>query len=343
MRALAARADCRRSIPAGVGAGWRPGVLLALALALMALALAAPRHASAEPEQRWPSAPIRLVVPLTAGGVSDVLARTLAERLTERLGQPVIVENRPGAKGDIAIEHVARAPADGHTVLMVPTMLAVNPSLGPTRYDPSKDFAPVTLLGETSMTLVVSNRLGISTPAELAALLGTPERRLTCGSAGRLQSIACAMLRQHARGELTEVLYRGGAQAMRDIVTGDIDVYFALGNTAAEHVAAGRARAIASTHRAPREGGPPLLSASLPGFVLMGWQAVVLPAGTPAGIAVRLHGEIAAALAEPRFRERLVVLDVEPVASPPGDLARVLHEDLARFRRIAREAGLRGD
>ena len=324
-----------------IGAAWRRGVLLALAA--LALAAGAPREAAAQPAQEWPSAPIRLVVPLTAGGVSDVLARALAERLSGRLGQPVHVENRPGAKGDIAIEHVARVPADGHTLLMVPTMLAVNPSLGPTRYDPSKDFAPVTLLGETSMTLVVSNRLGVSTPAELAAMLDRPGVRLICGSAGGLQSIACAMLRRHARGELTEVLYRGGTQAMQDVATGDIDLYFALGNTAAEHVAAGRARAIASTHRTPRAGGLPLLSASLPGFVLMGWQAVVLPAGTPAEIAVRLHREIAAALAEPRFRERLAVLDVEPVAGPPEDLARLLREDLVRFRRIAREAGLRGD
>jgi tripartite-type tricarboxylate transporter receptor subunit TctC len=310
------------------------------------LVLAAAWLAPAARAQGWPAAPVRLVVPLSAGGVSDVLARLLAARLAERLGQPVTVENRPGAGGNIAIEHVARAAPDGQTMLMAPTMLVINPTVSAARFDPVRDFAPVTLLGETPMTLVVSNRLGVSNVDEFAARLASGRGALTCGSAGGLQVIACAMLRQHAKVEVTEVAYRGGTQAMQDLAIGDLDVYFALGNTAGEFVNAGRVRAIASTDAQPRRAaaaGLPVLSASLPGFVLMGWQAVVMPAGTPKAIVERLQRELAALIADPEIRARLAAMNVEPVAGTPEQLAKVLEADLRRFGRLAREAGVRRD
>ncbi|HWS73744.1 MAG TPA: tripartite tricarboxylate transporter substrate-binding protein [Quisquiliibacterium sp.] len=330
------------SVRAPLRGAWRGRRLGALLMA-GALCVTLPGAARA---QGLPSGPLRLVVPLSAGGVSDVLARLLAARLGERLGQPVTVENRPGAGGNIAIEHVARAAPDGQTMLMAPTMLVINPTVSAARFDPLKDFAPVTLVGETPMTLVVSNRLQVASVEEFVALLRSSRAGLTCGSAGGLQTIACAMLRQHSKVEITEVPYRGGSQAMHDLVLGDIDVYFALGNTAAEYVGAGRARAIASTDsRSARAAaaGLPVLSASLPGFVLMGWQAVVMPAGTPRAVAGRLQQELAAVLADPELRARLVAMNVEPVGSTPEQLAKVLEADVQRFGRVAREAGLRRD
>ncbi len=313
----------------------------ALAAALAAaLLLGAQAPVAAQP---WPSRPIRLVVPLSPGGASDLTARVLATGLTQRLGQPVTVENRPGAGGNIAIEHVARAAADGYTVLMVPTMLAINGLLAPTKFDPLRDFASVSLIGETSMTLVASNRVAASTPAELNELLADRATVLTCASAGGLQAIACGLLRLHSRAEVTTVLYRGGSQVLNDLVSGNVDLTFSLGNGAADFVRAGRVRALASTDSPARAAAAGLapLSDTIEGFTLTGWQALVVPAGTAPDVVSRLRGEVAAVLDDPQARQRLIAMAIEPVASTPEQLAQRLRDDVARYSQIVRDAGLR--
>jgi len=314
-------------------------LLRALACAvLLSFALSRPSAA-----QGWPDRPVRLVVPLSPGGASDLTARVLATGLARRLGQPVTVENRPGGGGNIAIEHVARAAPDGYTLLMVPTMLAINGLLGPANFDPLRDFAPITLVGETGMTLVASKRLPVASPGDLARRLEDPGARLTCASAGGLQEIACGLLGTYARAEVTTVPYRGGAQVLNDLAAGDVDLSFSLGNGAAEYVAAGRVRALASTdspQRAASAGLAPL-SGSLEGFVLTGWQAVVAPAGTAPAIVERLHAEIVDVLGEPEARRRLVAMAIEPVGSTPAQFARRLEADVQRYARVVRDAGLR--
>jgi len=308
--------------------------------ALLACLVAGPVLAQAQP---WPSRPIRLVVPLSPGGAADLTARLLAAGLAARLGQPVTVENRSGAGGNIAIEHVARSAADGYTLLMAPTMLAINGLLAPAAFDPLVDFAPVSLVGETAMTLVASNRLGVASAGELAALLGRAGTTLTCASAGGLQAIACGLLKLQARAEVITVAYRGGAMVLADMSAGDVDLTFSLGHGAADHVAAGRVRALASTDDPGRAAaaGLPALSATLPGFVLTGWQAVVAPAGTGPAVVARLHREIAAILRDPQVRRRLSGMAIEPVGGTPKELARRLDEDVRRYARIVRDAGLR--
>ncbi len=310
-------------------------------LACSALLLVAPHLAWAEPD--WPDRPVRLVVPLSPGGAADLTARVLAAGLAPRLGQPVTVENRPGGGGNLAIEHVARAAPDGYTLLMAPTMLALNGLLGPANFDPLRDFAPIALVGETAMTLVVSNRLAVASPRDLARRLDDPGARLTCASAGGLQAIACGLLRMHARAEVTTVPYRGGAQVLNDLVSGNVDLTFSLGNGAAAHVAAGRVRALASTDvpRRAEAAGLASLSETLEGFVLTGWQAVVAPAGTAPAIVERLHAEIVAVLGDPEARKRLVAMAIEPVASTPAQFARRLEADVQRYARVVRDAGLR--
>jgi tripartite-type tricarboxylate transporter receptor subunit TctC len=310
---------------------------LALALALLA-GLQTPVVA-----QSWPSRPIRLVVPLSPGGASDLTARVIAAGLAQRLGQPVTVENRPGAGGNIAIEHVARAAADGYTVLMVPTMLVINGLLAPTHFDPLEDFAPVLLIGETAMTLVASNRFSARTPGELQEVLASEGAALTCASAGGIQSIACGLLRLHARAQITTVPYRGGSQVLNDLVSGAVDLTFSLGNGASDFVKVGRVRALASTdtpERAAAAGMAPL-SDTIPGFTLTGWQALVVPAGTSPDVVSRLHRETAAVLEDPEARRRLVAMAIEPVGSTPEQLAQRIRADVARYSKVVREAGLR--
>lgn len=319
------------------GGGARLVRLLSAALAALALV---PALAAA---QSWPERPIRLVVPLSPGGAADLTARVLAAGLATRLGQPVTVENRSGAGGNIAIEHVARAAPDGYTLLMAPTMLVINGLLAPAGFDPLKDFAPVSLVGETAMTLIASNRLGVTGVGELDAILRREDATLTCASAGGLQAIACGLLKLHAKAEVTTVPYRGGAMVLSDMSVGDVDLSFSLGEGAGDYVKAGRVRAIASTADASRAAaaGLPALSATLPGFVLTGWQAVVAPAGTAPQVVARVQGAITEILREPQARQRLLAMSVDPVGSTPQELARRLAEDVGRYARVVREAGLR--
>lgn len=270
----------RRSRPRGAGA--RIVHLPAAGFALLALL---PGFAAA---QAWPERPIRPVVPLRPGGAADLTARVLAAGLATRLGQAVTVENRSGAGGNIAIEHVARA-------------------------------------------------------GELAAVLGREGATLTRASAGGLQAIACGLLKLEARAEVTTVPYRGGAMVLADMSAGDVDLTFSLGHGAADYVAAGRVRALASTDEPRRAAaaGLPALSATLPGFVLTGLQAVVAPAGTDRAVVARLHREIVAILQDPEVRRRLAGMAIEPVGSTPQEFARRLDDDVERYARIVREAGLR--
>ncbi|MCB4822570.1 tripartite tricarboxylate transporter substrate binding protein [Roseicella aerolata] len=297
--------------------------------------------------QIWPDRPVRLIVPVSPGGSIDPLARLIARHLQEALGQPVVVENHPGAGGNIAFEMVARARPDGHTLLVGWDSLAINPALFPkVGYDPLRDFAPVIQTVRTAQLLVVRPGLPAAGLAEFLDL--TRRQPITLGSPGNgsIGHLAAELLKAHAGAEWTHVPYKGGGPALADLMAGHIDAVFLTLPAATEHVRAGRIRAIAvsATARAPALPAVPTVAESgLAGFEVTSWQGLLAPAGTEATILRRLNAETARILALPEVVSQLAGQGFEPVSGPPEALATRLAEDVPRWPGIVKLAGARVD
>lgn len=291
----------------------------------------------------WPDRPLRLVVPFAPGGTVDLSARLLAPRLAERLGQPVIVENRPGVSGNLAIESVARAQPDGHTLLYAPTALVINPHLVRGSLDPLRALAPISMVSRNWLTLLARKELPVSDAAGLVALARARPGAISCGTAGGMPQLGCLLFESLASVDLNEVPYKGMGPATLDLAAGSIDLLFGVGSISQSFVQAGRARALAITAGSRRAGwadGLPTLSETLPGYVLEGWEGLLAPAGTDAAIVERLGREVAATLAEPAVRARLAELSLEPVGSTPAQFAQAMARDMKRVGEIAARAGL---
>jgi tripartite-type tricarboxylate transporter receptor subunit TctC len=313
------------------------------ALAVLASTAATPQ-AWAEP---WPSRPIRLIVPVAPGGSLDPLARQIARHLAEALGQPVVVENHAGAGGNLAFDLVARAPADGNTLLHGWDSLAINPALfGKVGYDPIRDFAPILQTVRTAQILVVRSGLPAATLAEFLAL--ARQQRLTLGSPGNgsIGHLAAALLASRAKAEWTHVPYRGGGPALADLVAGHIDAVCLTLPAATEHIRAGRIRGIAvsTLARSPALPAIPTIAESgFPGFDITSWQGLLAPAGTDAAVIARLHDEVSRILALPDVASFLASQGFEPTPGPPAALAARLADDIPRWLQLVRLADVRVD
>jgi len=305
--------------------------------AALALALAA---AGA---QAWPDKPLRLVVPLPPGGQVDLVARLIAPPLAAALGQPVLIENRPGAQGNIGMEAVARAAPDGTTLLFTPTSLVINPRLYRLRFD-AEAFAPVALVARTQFVLVASPALPVGSAAELVAFARARPGELGCVSAGGVTQVACALLARLSGAQIVTVPYRSNTQAMNDLARGEVQLAFDGAASAFPNARAGRVKALAATD--PGLGVEPFerlapLAATLPGFELTSWLGIVAPPGTAPERAARVGAAVGAALGEPVLRERLVASGLHPRFLASDAFAVFLREEHARYARLAREAGLR--
>ena len=312
--------------------------------ALLATALAAP--ATARAQGAWsPTRPIRFVVPFPAGGATDVVARVLAERLQESLGQPVVVENRTGAGGNIGVENVVRSPADGTTLLMGPTgTLTVNPhlyaSLG---FDPLRDLAPISMAFTTDHVLIVNPQVAAQTGQEFLALVRARPGALSYGSAGSGSSTHTVpeLFKLAARVDIAHVPYRGSAPALNDLVAGTVQVMLDQIPSAIGQIQAGRVRALAVTgaRRSPLlPDVPTLAEIGLPEAQATSWGAVMAPGGTPAPIVLRVNAAIREALAQPAVRERLAAAGADGVSSTPEELAALLRAESTKWARVVREA-----
>jgi tripartite-type tricarboxylate transporter receptor subunit TctC len=316
--------------------------LLPAVLALLLPALAA--------AQAYPSAPVRIVNPFTAGGPADLLARAVGQKLNEAWGQPVIVESRAGAAGNIGIEYVARQPSDGYTLLVMPTGNAVvNPHLyAKLPYDTFRDFAPVTLLATVENALVVNPGVAAKSVPELVALAKASPGKLTFASpgVGSQAHIAGEMLKSMAGVDMLHVPYKGMAPAMNDLLGGQVSFMFLSMSSALKQVEAGKLRAlgVASLKRAPAAPAlPTIAEQGFPGFEAVSWYALMAPAGTPAEVVEKIAAESARALRDPAVRERLVGLGAEPVGSSPAELAAMLKRENARWGEFIRKAGIRAE
>jgi tripartite-type tricarboxylate transporter receptor subunit TctC len=298
--------------------------------------------------QAWPAKPVRIVVAFAAGGSTDVAVRAIQERLAQSLGQPVVVENRAGAAGNIAADFVAKQPADGYIVLASADSLASNPHLfGNLPFDPAKDLAPVVQLTRQPVVLAVHPSLGVSSVAELvAAAKAKPGLGYATSGAGSIQHMAGEWFAQLAGIKLTHVPYKGGGQAITDLVGGQVPIG-SLGNTPLlPHHRAGKVRILAQTTAARSASLPDVPTyqeAGMRGLVLEQWLALFVAAGTPAEVKARLAAEVSKALAEPAVRERYAQMGLEPVGGTPEDIARQYRADYEKYGRLIKELAIRAD
>jgi tripartite-type tricarboxylate transporter receptor subunit TctC len=308
--------------------------------------LSAPFIARAALAQTWnPDRPIRLVVGFAAGGGTDLTARTMAQRLQQELGQPIVVENRPGAGGNIATEAVVRAAPDGYTLLLgTIAALAVNPSLFKSLpFDPQADLTPISMAGDILNILVCAPEKPFRSVAELIAAARAQPETLSYGSSGvgGTGHLAGALFDQMAGVRTIHVPYRGGGPLSTDLLSGKVDFSFATASTTLPHVQAGKLRALAvpTLKRSELLPGIPAISETLPGYDVSNWNALVGPKGLPAPIIARYNAALRATLADPEVRKGLVTHGVEPVPSSPEELARFMREQTDKWRPVIEATG----
>ena len=299
--------------------------------------------------QPYPSKPIRLVIGFAAGGPSDVAARTIAQKLTEKWGQQVIVDIRPGAGGNIATEIVAKAPPDGYTLLEPAFAHAVNPSLySKLPFDAVKDFAPILLFASIANVLVVHPSIPAQSVKELVALAKAHPGQLICGSAGNgtASHLALELLNLMGGVKITHVPYKGLAPAHTELMGGQLSMMFDGLVTGLPSVKAGRLRALAVTTLKRWQGAPdiPTMSeAGLAGFEVNSWYGLLAPAGTPREIIMKLNTEVARAVREPDARERLYSIGAEPMDNTPEEFQAYINAEMAKWAKVVKTAGIRAD
>jgi tripartite-type tricarboxylate transporter receptor subunit TctC len=298
--------------------------------------------------QDWPNRTVRIVVPFSPGGIADTSVRTLSEKLGTRLGQPVVIENKPGAAGNIGAEMVAKSAPDGYTLLLgYDGTIVVNPHVyAKTGFDVLRDFAPVTKLGDAGVLVVAHPSVPAKDLRELIALGKAKPGSLSYGSAGTGSSahLACEMLSQRTGTNLVHVPYKGGGQAIADVVGGQIPLACTAVAGANQFMKNGRLKGLGLSSARRASGAPEVptfIESGLPGFVVDSWVGILAPARTPRPIIDRLYAELTALLQTPEVRERYAVLGIEPVGNPPEEFGAQIRADLERWAPVVKQANIR--
>lgn len=286
--------------------------------------------------QAYPSKPIRLVVPYSAGGGADNAARILAARLTTTLGQTVVIDNRPGGSGMIGAQAVAQAAADGYTVLYDASTFAVNPALRKMPFDPAKDLVPVSLAVTVPNVLVVPPSAPYKTVQEFVEHARKHPGKMTYASygAGSAAHLIGELLKNQAGIDLLHVPYKGGAPALTDVMGGQVDSYFANAASGMSYVKSGKLRALAVTsakRMASMPDVPTLAESGFKNFEVLEWNGFFVPKGTPKEVVTRLSREIQAATADPATRQKLVGLGVDPIGSSPEEFSKFVQTEMSRW------------
>jgi tripartite-type tricarboxylate transporter receptor subunit TctC len=296
--------------------------------------------------QSFPSKPVRWIVPFPPGGPADVIARVVSPRLSDRLGQPVIIENRAGGNSNIGHDLVARADPDGYTVLYVVPNVVTNPSLFKGMVDPVKQLAPLAQMTTQSYVLVAHPAFEPKTLAEIIALAKSKPGGVTCASGGGLMTFGCEWLRTMTRpdkAEFVHVQYKGNAPALTDLMSGQVNILFDLFNTSLPQIRAGKARGVALTR--PSRGAPlpdlPVIAETLPGFVLVGWHGVMLPPGVPRPVIERLNRAFGEALADKDVTKRITDGYSEIAHTTPEAFGEIVQQDFVKYARIVKDAGIK--
>lgn len=310
--------------------------------AIAALAAIGPAHA-----QTYPERPIRLVLPFPPGGVTDLLARALAEKLAPRLGQPVVVENKAGAGTVLASDFVARAPADGYTVLMAASSLGTAPLLyDKVGYDAIRSFAPITQVASVVHVLVVNPELPVKSVAELVAYSRKNPGKLSYGSTGTGTSthLEAELFKNMAQAFMVHIPYKGSGPALTDLVAGRTQVMFDALGSSGPFIKADKLRVLAVTtaKRSPSVPDLPTVAESgLPGYEAMPWLGLVAPAGTPKAAVDRLHQEVSEVLKDPDLRERFKGWGLDIIGNTPTEFAGFLRRDIEQWARVIKSANIK--
>jgi tripartite-type tricarboxylate transporter receptor subunit TctC len=297
----------------------------------------------------YPSKPVRLILPFPPGGGTDILGRLIGERLAAGLGQPVVIDNRGGAGGNVGAEAAARAAPDGYTLLLAATTLAISPSLyTKLAYDPLKDLAPITLVATVPNVMVTHPSVRASNLQEFIALAKSRPGELNFGSGGSGTSnhLGGELFNMVAGVKLVHVPYKGVNLAMNDVLAGNVQLVLIGIPAVAPHIRTGKLRALAVL--APQRSSalpdvPTATEAGLPGFEVTTWYGVLAPAGTPRPIIDRLNGELRRAMSAPDFQPRLADLATEPRTGTPEEFSAYLREEIAKWADVIRKAGIRAE
>jgi tripartite-type tricarboxylate transporter receptor subunit TctC len=317
--------------------------LLVIVLAVTGIAGWQSAHA-----QSYPSKPLRLVIPYPPGGGTDTIMRPFVQYLSERLGQPVVIDNRGGAGGSMGMEAVARATPDGYTILAgLTAQLAVNPALyKKLPYDPIKDYAPITLFADGPYLLVVHPSLPVKSVKEFIELARKRPNEITYASSGNGSGghLAAELMKNMAGIKLLHVPYKGGGPALTGLLTGEVQALFAPYASAQGHIKSGRIRALAvTTARRPKAipDIPTLSEAGVPGYDSGVWYSLLAPAGTPRVIIDRLHRETIAVLNHPEFAKLLMEQAIDAIGNTPEELAQFIKSEIDKWAKVVKEAGVR--
>jgi tripartite-type tricarboxylate transporter receptor subunit TctC len=314
---------------------------LAIVAALL-LAAAAP-----SPAQTWPAKTVKIVVPFPAGGPTDVLTRSLADKLAAQFGQPVVVENKPGAGGAIGADFVAKSAADGYTLVMATTSThSIGPYLAKVPYDPEKDFTPIVWVGNATNILVVNNQLGVSSVRELIDLAKKDPGKLNYATSGigTVVHLTSELFASMAGVKLTHVPYKGVQQSVPDLISGQVSILFDNIMTAQPHIKAGKVKALAisSPQRSPLVPDIPTVAESgLPGFQSVTWFGLLGPANTPRAVVERVNAELNKALQLPEIQARFAQMGFEPAGGSAADFAQTIQRDAQKWSKVIKDAGVK--
>lgn len=316
-----------------------------LSIPRFALALLALMPWCAGAQTPYPSKPVRFIVPSAAGGGTDIIARAVAQKLSEALGQQFVVDNRPGAGQMIGIELAAKSPADGHTILMVASTLAINSIMyKKVPYDPVRDFAPITQAASLPNILVVHPSLPVKSVIELVDYARRQPGKLNFASAGIGTSpqMSIELLKSMTGIDMVHIPYKGTMPGVVDLLAGQVSLMAPNLLTALPHIKAGKLRALAVTSARRTEALPevPTVAETLPGYESAQWYGVLAPAGTSREIVARLHAEIVRALKHSDVKDRLAADGADPVGSSPEEFAAFIRSEIDKWARVARAAGI---
>jgi tripartite-type tricarboxylate transporter receptor subunit TctC len=316
------------------------GVLLAAASLFSATSAA----------QSWPAKPLTFVVVFAPGGTVDIVGRTLAAKLSQRLGQTVVVDNRVGAGGLIGAAAVAKAKPDGYTFLMLVSSHSVSETLYPKReYDLVKSFAPVSLIGTSPYWLLINpETTRVSAVKDLVAMVRAQPGKLTyaSGGSGGLTHLSAEMMKAQGKLDITHVSFKGNAPALTEVMAGRVDMIFDQPASSESHVKSGKLKPLAVTSRTrlPSYSDVPTMNESgFPGFEVVSWFGVAFPAGTPREIIDKLNQEIAKALAAPEVKQKLEATGITPAPSSPAEFGELIKSEIPRWRKVIEDAGIKAE
>ena len=330
----------------GRHAGLRIAALAAVLLVAPMLAMGQAPGTDANP-QAYPARLIRIIVPTGAGGITDILARYIGQKLSESVGQPVVIENRPGAGGTIGTLSVAKATPDGYTLLWVFPSHPVSPTLYPKLpYDPVKDLAPITRVSNVELVLVVNNTVRAKSVAELIALDKANPGGMNYGAVGEgsLGHLAAVVFNRMTGSKFVHVPYRGAPQVEAALLANDVQIFFDVPITAGPQVKAGRLRALAVTSSrriAMLPDVPTLAEAGVPGYDVTSWNGILAPAGTPREIVRKVNDEVVRILRRADVKEWLAARSIEPVGSSPEEFGAIIEADIAKWAKVIADAGMK--